>query len=247
MGNKIFRMGKLFSSTDIDGTIEHVGGTATQAYTKGSYFVGDDGYFYAVDENIDEGDSITLGTNCHRSSIASELANLTGDTATVRYNENTDRFEVLKNGVWVESIKAYAGNLILFDGTSFYAPYENGVYNRNTYDLVNGGFIINLPSVVAPLKTTNNTCSSLVFSNAINLTNYSALVVDTSVGTRTLDLTNITSNAYVTLTSMQGGDGSKGFEIGVSTQKEKFAFGYLNYKQITMTADIDIFGISLTK
>lgn len=102
MGNKIFRMGKLFSSTDIDGTIEHVGGTATQAYTKGSYFVGDDGYFYAVDDDIDQGDTITLNTNCHKTSIAYELAN--ADKSTVRYNALTDMVQIWDalNQVWVD-------------------------------------------------------------------------------------------------------------------------------------------------
>ena len=90
MGNKIFRMGKLFSSTDIDGTIEHVGGTATQAYTSGSYFVGDDGYYYETTANIAAGETITLNSNCKRTTIAEALKKKSGGSIFTFSDPNGD-------------------------------------------------------------------------------------------------------------------------------------------------------------
>ena len=122
-----------------------------------------------------------------------------GDTATVRYDSVNDRFQVLLNGVWVDSIKAYADNLILFDGTSFYAPYENGVYKPASNWALQGGFTINLPNFVAPYYAAGNACYSFAFANAIDVTEYSSLVIESSSGTLTVDISNVSQSVYIIL------------------------------------------------
>ena len=206
----LIKKGLAFGGTIPDyssaiGYKESIGSTCRNpsGYTVGSFFVGsNDGYFYKVTSAIAYGDTLIVGVsgNCEQTTVAYELANNSGgDTATVRYNENTDRFEVLLNGSWVQSIKAYADNLILFDGTSFYAPYENGVYKPASNWSLQGGFTINLPNFVAPYYAVGNACYSFAFANAIDVTEYSSLIVETSSGTLTVDISNVSQSAYIIL------------------------------------------------
>lgn len=172
-----------------------------------------------------------------------------GDTATVRYNENTDRFEVLKSGVWVESIKAYADNYILFDGTSFYATYDNGVYTWSTSYTLAGGFAINLPNFIATACTSDVSNRTFIFSDAINMTQYSSLVCETSTGAFIVDLTNINQNAYIGIVTMKYNSSNQQIQIGVYSTKTNDLNNYkLGYTQTSNGGnDINIYKIYLTK
>lgn len=52
------------------GTQEVLGSAASKAYSVGNYFVGNDGYYYLVSQNIASGGTITVGTNCTKTDLA---------------------------------------------------------------------------------------------------------------------------------------------------------------------------------
>lgn len=173
-----------------------------------------------------------------------------GDTATVRYNENTGRFEVLLNGTWVQSIKAYADNLIFFDGTSFYEPYANGVYNADPSYTLDGGFTVNLPQFVAPLVTSNLHTRTFVFQDAYDVSDYSLLVVETSLGTKNIDLSNLSGQVYICMEVMQiGSSNDRRFYICLSSQKSDFRISANSYIRdyTDITDNVSIYSISLVK
>lgn len=165
------------------------------------------------------------------------------EAGNVRYNSETDRFEVKVNGTWVPSIKAYANNLILFDGTSFYATYENGVYKRASNYALLGGFTINLPSVSVPSTDAGNTCYTLAFANAIDVTEYSSLVVETSAGTLTVDISNVSQNVYIVLESRY----SNAFDVLLVTNKTNYGSNIVTGNTLAFTSRIYITSVSLVK
>lgn len=151
-----------------------------------------------------------------------------GDTSTVRYNETTDRIEVLLDGSWVEGIKVYADNLILFDGTTFYVGYENGVYACDSSYTVSTGFTINLPDFYAPVSGSNMYCKTFVFSDAIDFTDYSSVVMETNAGTLQIDVTNVNQNGYLCLVNQRDSLSRNLFYATVSANKTNFEQSILN-------------------
>ena len=71
---------------------EETVGTACKnpnGYTIGSYFKGSDGNFYEVTAAISSGATITVGTNCKKTDIATELSELNADIADLAYESET--------------------------------------------------------------------------------------------------------------------------------------------------------------
>ena len=158
---------------------------------------------------------------------------------------------MLLNGTWVQSIKAYADNLILFDGTSFYEPYANGVYNSDSSYTLDGGFTLNLPQFVAPLVTTNMRARTFVFQDAFDVSDYSLLVVETSLGTKNIDLSNLSGQAYIGMEINQvSSSNDRRFYICLSSQKSDFrisANAYIRDQTNGITDNVGIYSISLVK
>lgn len=68
------------------GTIETIGGTASQTYTAGSYFVGNDGFMYQADTDLTTADTLVssgTGKNCTKTDIATELEKVNSEYATL--------------------------------------------------------------------------------------------------------------------------------------------------------------------
>lgn len=163
------------------------------------------------------------------SELNSELAN-----CNVRYNAITDRLEVLLNGTWVETIKVYAQRITLFDENGFYATYANGSYQAGGGAWQEQPFTINLPTFIMPRYSTKYYFGSFVFEDAIDLTNYSVLVVKTSNRTYTVNITSINEEAYVNMYSYCNAQDGVGAGIGVSSQKEY----YNDYELASTPVDI---------
>ena len=101
---------------------------------------------------------------------------MAGDTATVRYNDTTDRFEVLFNGSWAQSIKAWVQSVAIWVNGVFGVEIENGIY---PIDSVN--YPTPRPFAVEPTylfgDVNSGQAATIVTKNPIDLTNYSVLTM----------------------------------------------------------------------
>lgn len=82
--------GTVLRDKTLTGFEETVGKACTNpnGYTVGSYFKGKDGNFYEVTAAISSGATITVGTNCKQTDIATELSELNADIAGLITTEN---------------------------------------------------------------------------------------------------------------------------------------------------------------
>ena len=69
------------------GTQETLGSGASQPYTKGSYFVGNDGFMYVADDDISKNDVLKAtsgeGKNCTQTTIAADIQTLTNKVSDI--------------------------------------------------------------------------------------------------------------------------------------------------------------------
>lgn len=148
------------------------------------------------------------------------------------------------------NVKCGLNTIDLYNQGTFNAPYDNGIYR------VNGVFTSYAPEAFvntgAVLKTAsdrypNGKQTTLVFYDAIDLTNYRTLVVTTNQGTLEVDLTNVNQSAFIGITVYNSG-GQRYFACSVATQKQDFVADAYSLahevKALTQTDTSTTFSIS---
>lgn len=120
-----------------------------------------------------------------------------GGGSNVRWNSVTDRFEVLKNGNWVQSIRAFVNNLPIWYGGVFGVPVLNGNY-RSSANMTPSAYTL-AGTNLSTGTMENNTERSLITDQKIDLTNYSTIKVVTNLGTVTRDISSVSGSYYVAI------------------------------------------------
>lgn len=125
-----------------------------------------------------------------------------GDASNVRWNPTTDRFEVLKNGNWVQSIRAFVNSINVLVNGILASGVENGVYNAfpSAGSFSGGGhnpFVVSGSALVPTANT--NSGSTLVFG--FDATNYNSVIIKYGASVKTFDVSNLSGTAYACLYS----------------------------------------------
>lgn len=164
-----------------------------------------------------------------------------------RWNPTTDRFEVLKNGSWVQSIRAFVNNIGAFVNGIFGLTHVDDVSPAIGYTVSNT-FVVNGNNLVIPNVTQQNTCGSLLFEG-IDLTQYSKLKVSTNISGHTNIEVNISGNTgtgYPYVTIMRG-TGYAYLRVGVSsTNTAGYTDNYVAQDIINMQTLINQFITEIT-
>lgn len=117
-----------------------------------------------------------------------------GGASNVRWNATTDRFEVLKNGNWVQSIRAFVNNLALFANGILSSLVSNGVYKHDAEStavaaqVTSGGLVCTPPA--------SGSFVTLASNETIDFSQYVAIDVTVGGTKTTLDVSNINVSAY---------------------------------------------------
>lgn len=117
-----------------------------------------------------------------------------GDTATVRYNETTDHFDVLFNGSWVQSIRAFVQSIAVWVAGLFGVSVENGVYDPTSGNAI-VPFTISDTHLVANYGA--NVQRFTLVTELIDFTNYSYVNVKTSQGNFQINVSSISGSYYL--------------------------------------------------
>ena len=148
-----------------------------------------------------------------------------GGASNVRWNATTDRFEVLKNGNWVQSIRAFVNSIAVLVNGILASGVENGVYNAtpNASSLSGGGhnpFIVS-GGVLVP-TTAVNSGSTLVFG--FDATNYNSVKIRYGASEKTLNVSDLSGTVYVCLYSYIASttQATNSLKAYISTAKENF-------------------------
>lgn len=145
-----------------------------------------------------------------------------GGTSNVRWNATTDRFEVLKNGNWVQSIRAFVNSLAVFVAGVFGIQVENGT-NKPGTSIPTAMAFTNSGNALTGTLSTNGTAYTLLSAEPIDFTNYNTIkVVDAEMGARTVDVSSYSSTGYLFVTFMQNTVGDKSIRFGISSAKAGF-------------------------
>lgn len=154
-----------------------------------------------------------------------EVNDKTGQTsANVRWNSVTDRFEVLKNGSWVQSIKAFVNSIAVWVAGQFGIGTDNGVYKLVSQATIAPFGISGNNLYTNP--TTNNSGSTLVSTDLIDFSNYSTIKVKTNHTTTpdvSLNVSGYNGTGYLAVAGWQGGSGARLVRINVISEKEDYA------------------------
>ena len=124
---------------------------------------------------------------------------------TVRYDATTDRFEVLYNGSWVQSIRAFAQSLAVWVDGLFGIDVKNGVKyasNHTAYAFTVDGTSLKSTSISVNQENT------LISEDPVDFTNYSTVKIKYRLqyggttylqATAQLNVSGISQNAYLGL------------------------------------------------
>lgn len=162
------------------------------------------------------------------------------EAGNVRYNSETDRFEVKVNGTWVQSIKAFVQSIPVWVDSIFGITMANGVYQVHGTAPA-AAFNINGNSIEKNKPTSPNTCT-LVNEDAIDFTNYTQAKITVNGVAKTVNLSNISGLAYMAINY----DFNGAFSVFINTQKANFAVDALDsVTLIPSTSSVSITEITI--
>lgn len=143
-----------------------------------------------------------------------------GGASNVRWNSVTDRFEVLKNGNWVQSIRAFVNSLAVFVAGIFGITVANGIYKLNS-TITTALAFSNSGGALTGVLSTNGSAYTLLSEELIDFSNYTSIkVIDSEMGTRTLDVSGFNGTGYLYVAFLQNNSGNRSIRFGVSSTKE---------------------------
>lgn len=154
--------------------------------------------------------------------VTGAIAQINTDLS-VRYNSQTDRLEVLLNGTWVPTLKAWAQQVNVWKDGVFGTEVDNGVYAS-----VNGytpnAFAISGSNLVSQIPSAQNACSSLVVKEEIDFSSYDMITIVTSThGTLTIDVSQYSGTGYLGIAFQRNSVGYTDFVACVATTKTNFS------------------------
>lgn len=158
------------------------------------------------------------------------------EAGNVRYNSETDRFEVKINGTWVPSVKAYAQDELFYKDGQFYVQGSNGVYKNadnipTSYAFATTGNV--LTANTSPMQAPS--AYTFVFDNLVDVSGYSKLVIESNVGNVECDMSNASGSGYVAIAVQMNSSGSAtpySVRGGVFTTKQYFENNIIVYNDI---------------
>lgn len=170
-----------------------------------------------------------IGDGSVTGAIAS-LAGGGGASGNVRWNEETDYIEVLKNGVWTQTALNAGVNAInvLKDGV-FNAGVQNGVYDANstTAALTNGGHNqFTITGGVAKPRGTDTSASTFVFE--FNATGRSTIkIVKADNSEVTMNIASLSGTQYLGIVGIvtQAGVSTSEMTAYVNSSAQNFGSG----------------------
>lgn len=158
------------------------------------------------------------GTTLQATNVEDAIKEVASSPASnVRWNATTDRFEVLKNGSWVQSVRAFVNSLAVWANGVFGITEVNGLRKGRATQTLEGGFTINnnLIECTHPTYGSSNDphVRTLTFEG-VDLTNYSLCKITTSDSVvHTINVSGLTGMAYLWFQTYNNG-------IGVSTSAQ---------------------------
>ena len=150
-------------------------------------------------------------------------------TANVRWNSVTDRFEVLKNSQWVQSIRAFVNSIAVFVGGVFGINVENGVHKSTAASVAPVAFVLDGTNnaIYRNINTPAGTQATLVSEEEIDFTNYSRITLVSNAGTISVDVSGYSGLGYLALCAWIASATSETNNVNIrlyaSTQKSNFA------------------------
>ena len=153
--------------------------------------------------------------------LHSEIAS--APSANVRWNSVTDRFEVLKNGSWVQSIRAFVNSLAVFVAGVFNIGVSNGVYKATAGNTQANAFQKPNDVLTAPVNIMAlNIPVTLVTDDLIDFTNYASVKITENGVVRTFDVSGYTGSAYLCYRASLDSNNHIVGAAMLSTTKENF-------------------------
>lgn len=165
--------------------------------------------------SYDNTDSGLTATNVQ--DAIDELAS--GAVVNVRWDSTTDRFQVLKNGNWVNSIRAFVNSIAVWASGVFGITVDNGVYSQSASFSTVKAFTTSGNNLVVPAMSATE-AATLVSDDVINFTNYSKIKVITNLETKELNVSGISGNGYLYITVPYESSNTKILNIGVVVAKQ---------------------------
>jgi hypothetical protein len=169
---------------------------ASEAWLKDQIFQ-KDGALYKCLTDIAVGTPLVVDTNVKVTNFAEETEALNQNLTirNTRWNPTTDRFEVLKNGSWVQSIRAFVNSIAVFVAGVFGIEIENGVYTS-----ISGysGYPFNITS--SDINTGNLASGqgcTLVSAASINFSNYSKIKAIVDGSEKELNISGVSGVGYL--------------------------------------------------
>lgn len=148
--------------------------------------------------------------------LETEIQAIPTTSSNVRWDETSDRFQVLKNGNWVDSIRAFVNSISVWVNGVFGISTDNGTH-RSTSAGTATPFVISGNSLNSD-QPTGYVSYTLTSDDEIVVDNYSALKIKFSNQTDvTLNISALTGNAYLFIYR-----DANAFGYGFSTTKDDF-------------------------
>lgn len=199
-----------FDNTGTGMTATNVQAAIVEAYGHG----GGGGGSTAAAVSYDNTDSGLTATNVQ--AAIDEVVTL----SNVRWNSTTDRFEVLKNGSWTQSIRAFVNSLAVWVNGVFNLSHKTDVQPSNTpgFHLASEYSVSGNNIVITPIDT-NDYGAGIIFE-AVDFTDYSDVTIKTNIPnyeTLHLDVSGATGTGYLYFCNAQSTNTGKIIICGIST------------------------------
>lgn len=215
---------------------------ATESYEKGRIFF-QNGTLYRTIAAIPAGAPLVVDTNVVETSLAAEIEAL-NQNLTCRYNAQTDRFEVLYNGSWVQSIKAFIQSIAVWVNGVFGIEVDNGTHSFSSSAPNRDAFTISGSSLVRASTVGDTVRTTLVSKEEIDFSNYSLVTVKTSsTNDITLNVSNFNSVGYLCVYTNRASSAQYGvyiyaFGVCISSAKDNFYDNVVNSLVTQQNANI---------
>lgn len=167
-------------------------------------------------------------------SAIDELAS--NPASNVRWNSTTDRFEVLKNGSWTQSIRAFVNSIAVYVGGLFGLTYDSTA-KPNANKTNAGGFVLDTNSFHLPSVSVDQTGGAIF--EGVDITNYNTITVKTNIPsyeTVTLNVSALSGTVYLYIFEYVASASTGYIYVGLSSTNTD---GYGQSGSKIMSEDID--------
>ena len=166
------------------------------------------------------------GTTLQATNVEDAIKEVASTPASnVRWNATTDRFEVLKNGSWVQSIRAFVNNIAVWVAGMFGITVDNGTHEFSTGATLTAPFSVVDDKLVRDGNTVPaGTMCTLVSTDLIDFTNYSVITVkNDKTPDVVVNVSGLTGTGYLYVyANINGATSAASVGCGVSTAKDDF-------------------------